>query len=437
MVDNMEYVLFPYGVESNSENISRLRHCLSSLAGSDCNIIYPCFTALSPLSSAALRINILQAVYKGEYYTDSYDMKNIETRIRNHQELIWFWGPEEVVSQAKLLLESNTLNMGDTPLKLGTVSLINAASEFNKGTGELCRSGSFDSSFGAKYSSLKRVIDYLDNQTSYLHRSFHTLCFVPRARRTSETVRGGEAVNKLHQEYIRSHLWGYAPWYVMQDSKLELLEYKEINRDFTDVIQAVKNTEALYIADEEASRFVHSLFLGNTDFAPPILSTVPTAYSMQKLPADLNYYTVETLDTKIKKFNHKLVVVDLKENFQQGIHADDPVIEPFAVNDSCIDKHQTFACMVYKVNIEHPASLGIQLELKHKGYRLLMITPPKETWIYDNSGNLVTLDIPCYGFWNKTNPAYPMEHPFYFYADKMDALTDRIISYVKDQTNFA
>lgn len=93
--------------------------------------------------------------------------------------------------------------------------------------------------------------------------------------------------------------------------------------------------------------------------------------------------------------------------------------------------------MVYKVNIEHPASLGIQLELKHKGYRLLMITPPKETWIYDNSGNLVNLDIPCYGFWNKTNPAYPMEHPFYFYADKMDAVTDRIISYVKDQTNFA
>lgn len=436
MVDNMEYVIFPYGIESKIENISRLRHCLNSLVGSDCNIIYPCFTALSPLSSATLRINILQTVYKGQYYTDSYDMQNIEARIRNHNEFIWFWGPEEVVSKAKILLESNALHMGDTPLKLGTVSLINAASEFNKGTGELCRSGSFDSSFGAKYSSLKRVIDYLDNHNSYLHRSFHTLCFVPRARRTSKTVRGGEAVNKLHKEYIRSHLWGFAPWYVMQDSKLELLEYKEINRDFADVIQAVKNTEAVYIAEEEASRFVHSLFLGNTNHAPPILNTVPAAYSTQKLPTEFSYYTIETLDPKIKKFNHKLVVVDLKENFQNGIHTEDPVISPFAVNDSCIDKNQTSACMVYKVNIEHPASLEIQLALKNKGYRLLMITPPKETWIYDNFGNLVNLDIPCYGFWNKTNTAYPMEYPFYFYADKMDALTDSIITYVKDQTNF-
>lgn len=432
----MEYALFPYAIESKIENISRLRHCLNSLVGSDCNIIYPCFTALSPLSSATLRINILQTVYKGQYYTDSYDMQNIEARIRNHNEFIWFWGPEEVVSKAKILLESNALHMGDMPLKLGTVSLINAASEFNKGTGELCRSGSFDSSFGAKYSSLKRVIDYLDNHNSYLHRSFHTLCFVPRARRTSKTVRGGEAVNKLHKEYIRSHLWGFAPWYVMQDNKLELLEYKEINRDFADVIQAVKNTEAVYIAEEEASRFVHSLFWGNTNYAPPILNTVPSAYSTQKQPAEFSYYTIETLDPKIKKFNHKLVIVDLKENFQNGIHAEDPVISPFAVSDSCIDKNQTFACMVYKVNIEHPASLEIQLALKNKGYRLLMITPPKETWIYDNFGNLVNLNIPCYGFWNKTNTAYPMEYPFYFYADKVDALTDSIISYVKDQTNF-
>ncbi|EGQ6018547.1 hypothetical protein IU970_004209 [Salmonella enterica subsp. enterica serovar Sandiego] len=432
----MEYILFPYDIESNREKISRLKHCLSSLSGADCNIIYPCFTALSPLSSAALRINILKAVYKDEYYTDSYDMQNIEARIRNYQELIWFWGPKEVVSKAKLLLESNTINMGDTPQKLGTVSLINAASEFNKGTAELCRSGSLDSYFGAKYSSLKRVIDYIDNRTSYIHRSFHTLCFVPRARRTSETVRGGEAVNKLHREYIRSHLWGYAPWYVMQDSKLELLEYKEINRDFADVIQAVKNTEALYIADEEASRFVHSLFIGNTNFAPPILNSASRACGMHNQPANFNYYTVETLDPKIKEFNHQLVVVDLQENFQQCIHTENKTIIPFTVNDICIDKHQTSACMVYKVNIEHPASLDIQIELKNKGYRLLMITPPKETWIYDNSGNLVNLDIPCYGFWNKTNPAYTMEYPFYFYADKMNALTDRIISYVKDQNNF-
>lgn len=406
--------------ETKEQSIERLKFELSSFNNFNINYNYvsPIHSKEFPEKALKARLSILKNVYKNDYHTDSFDINRIIKRIQDGDELIWFWGSRSEVKNLFSYFHSNKDTLFPN-LTLGTVTAINAKEEFGKGTAELCRSGSTDSTITGKPPIIYRTLEYLLNHETDLHNKYHTLCLVPRTRKSETGIRGGEAVKTIHTKYLRSRFWGYAPWYVMQGGVLEVLEYREINRNVQDVIKAIKSDELWYITDIEEAKFVKNLCLINFNISPKILNDTFELESRNVMGSLLS-----VKDENIKEFNHETIICGSEEAIKSSKQYSFKEALSKLIKNVC-------SCKVIRLNLMNKTHTAIQREIRKLGFRLTMISPPKNSWHIDDRGQRCEVNVPAYGFWCLPNKYLTIEPPYYINFDVVDRLESNILNYLR------
>jgi len=370
-------------------------------AGFSCELT-PVQTARFAERAVAMRLGILQRVYAGEYFTDSFDVPRLSERIRGSREFIWFWGRSQTVN-AWLDAEVND----PATCELGTVSVIDSSDEFGAGMGEICRSGSM-TPVPLKPYAVKRIIDFLSGAIPVLHHAFHTLLLVPRVRAAAPGIRGGRSVNTIHRKYIRSRFWGFAPWYVMQGGFLECLEYREVNRSLSDVLRGIDTFSTIYLAHEDEREFVGALFAMN-------LPAQADAVSFATQPpgaARARFRRVGQASEAIRPYNH--LAFELADGGDNS--------ELLVTLDGIDATLQDAACTVVSLDLSLPHTLGIQQALRDRGYRLTCIRPPRS----------VGADkVPCRGSWARPNPRWRLVAPHYVVRKSPYAHEQRVLQHLR------
>lgn len=358
------------------------------------NFLVPAETSRSPRVSVSARLDILRRVYRGDYHTDSYALERLADCVARGDELIWFWGESGEVAKLRAAMRSRSGRL--SRLKLGTVSVIDSSQEFGDGSGELCRSGSMDRRLGAKVSSLWRVLSYMTGTDSAVCDRYHSLLLVPRVRRSSPGIRGGEAVNAIHRRYVQSRFWGFAPWYVMQGGVLEVLELRECNRDPGDVRRAVLRSAPWIFADEGESRFATALCEISLGARPSLASAVVRA--VPRFRAGLFFPS----GRELRRFNPA---------FLRATGRADSGGAPF--DEKCRELTRAgAACSAVRLRLDEPRQAVAQIWLRRRGFRLTAIVPPKTTWVA-RDGRRRSVQTPPYGFWCRPRPGLKLELPFY------------------------
>lgn len=416
---NSPLLCFPS--ETTIKHIEKLKEELKSFSNfnAENNYISPLITKQFPEKSLKVRLSILKKVYKGDYFTDSYDISRIVKRIQDGDEQIWFWGSSHEIENLNSYFHSG-LNCIAHDFSLGSVTAINVENEFGQGVAELCRSGSTDFIITGRPPIIYRTLGYLLSDEKDLHNKYHTLCLVPRTRKSETNIRGGEAVKTIHTKYLQSRFWGYAPWYVMQGGVLEMLEYREINRDVQDVISAIKSNKVWYISNSDEAQFVRNLCRINFNIFPEIINA-PISYESK----DIMGILLSVNDENIKEFNHETIICASKE-----VVTNNHKQYPFKKLLFNLLKSQC-SCKVIRLNLTNMHHCAIQEEIRKLGFKLTMISPPKNSWFIDGSGQKQTVEIPPYGFWCLPNPALTIALPYYINFGEIDVVEYEILSYVK------
>jgi hypothetical protein len=414
-MNHMHQLCYPW--EDKIQTLKRLQEEINKYSSFDPskNQLTPEITRLFPLRSIAIRLSILYRVYKDDYHTDSFDIDRLSKRIIDNNELIWFWGSQENMNYIQNYLSPETVQ---NQFLAGTVTAINVNKEFGPGTAELCRSGSTDTIVKGKLPILHRTLSYLTDKNSLLYKKFHTLCLVPRTRKSTEDIRGGEAVNTIHNKYLRSRFWGYAPWYVMQGGFLEFLEFREINRDVADVIQAIKLSSNWYIADDKEADVVRNLCILNFNLTPPLVNA--SNYFPNRL-VSIPYLHLKCSDEKIRLFNHETIICYPDENSESYDLIDGDKFFSLLEATEC-------SCKVVRLNLLDERSIFIQKILKHLGFKFSMMSPPKVSWVMKND-KYVDITLPPYGYWSFPNPKYIIEPPFYFKYRRGSSTEEQLVNY--------
>lgn len=413
--------LFCFTSELKEQTINRLKLQLDSFNNFNPNYNYvPPIEAKSfPEKAMKARLSILKSVYHNDYHTDSFEVDRIIERIQRGNELIWFWGSKKEVDKLLSYFYSDKNNLLPN-FALGTVTAINVGEEFGKGAAELCRSGSTDFFITGKPPIIHRTLGYLLNNETDLHNQYHTLCLVPRTRKSEIGIRGGEAVKIIHTKFLRSRFWGYAPWYVMQGGVLEMLEYREINRDVKDVIKAIKSDELWYVVNSEEAEYVKALCLINFNISPEISGDIFEIDSKNVMGSLLS-----VKDKSIKAFNHETIICDSNvnpiTNFKQLIFKE---LLSNLMENVC-------SCKVIRLNLLNKTHTAIQRDIRKLGFKLTMISPPKRSWCIDGNGLSSEVYIPPYGFWCLPNKALTIAPPYYINFSVVGKLESDILSYLK------
>ncbi|HVV69159.1 MAG TPA: hypothetical protein VG895_00315 [Patescibacteria group bacterium] len=418
----MTLPLLCYPYENKEKSISRLSEKLKEYPDfcHKKNYISSIESKSAALQALDVRLNILKSVYQNDYHTDCFDYQRLAQRIHEDDEHIWFWGDQiEITKLRNYFKEKNAFIL---PL-LGTVTAISAFDEFSLGTAELCRAGSSARNFKGSPAIIYRVLQFLTKAETYLYDRYHTFILVPRTRFSTENVRGGEAVKKIHTEFIRSRFWGYAPWYVMQGGMLEFLEFREINRDTNDVVKAIMQEIPWYIANLAEADYVKTLCLLNFQYAPTIITSAkPPKINFHKVSASMQAST----DTKLRAFNHETLICHSDNNQdlpKSSISSFDTLFSLLLENDS--------ACKVVRLNLLDHSHLSIQEFLYEHGFRLLNISPPKLSWVIHN-GQKKIIEQPPYGFWSMPSKNFPLAPPYYINNKTIDNLELNILNYIKN-----
>ncbi|MFD7730113.1 hypothetical protein ACFV6F_06980 [Kitasatospora phosalacinea] len=397
--------------------ITHLRAALSRAPGFDpaLNTVAPVESAASAAVAVEVRMRVLLDTYRGDYRTDSFAVERLAAQVREQRESIWFWGGSAEVSRLRAALRGGRLPADWQPA-LGTVTVLDAEAEFGPGHGELCRSGSTSGEFGAKAPIMWRTLGFLDGRESGLRDAFHSLVLTPRNRPSTATVRGGEAIHRIHTHYVRSRFWGYAPWYVMQGGVLELTEFRESNRDPQDVRTALESTGTWYFADAAEADFAAALCRISFDVGVP--TQVGTGSATRSLRARLT--TPASAD--LERDNHGTVSVD----------EDGPLLFEDALEQ--LDRLPV-CCAVAHVPLTDPATVPLQRLLGERGFRLTAVLPPKRTWIVRDG---VTRDIETRptGMWSRPRPGLPVVAPYYTGSVPGTRAERTVLSYLRDRLAF-
>lgn len=362
------------------------------------NCIRPEELYSNPVNSLKLRAEILLNVYKGEYHTDSFNYERLSRNILNNKENIWFWGVAEEIEKARFILSKSSINEVDCrELCLGTVTMLSVENEYGIGYKELCRSGSTDISLGAKAFILYRTLDYINDNGKNSYYSNHTQVLVPRNRKSTSTIRGGEAVNKIHSKYARSRFWGFSPWYLMQGNNIEILDFRECNKNPEHVKMAIESSDTWLFVNENEALFCKTLSELNFGIAPKI--EVLNGYKINnKLGNRANLIMPE--DEKLINANHITIAVDNK-----GKYEFDDALKNCEKASPC--------CLVVKLDLTDTNNLNVQKILIEKGYRLTNITPPKIIYNYTSRGTR-EIKINPFGYWSKPRKSEKLILPHYY-----------------------
>lgn len=419
-MNNSPIFCFPY--ESNEEIQLRLKNELKKYTkfDSEKNCVLPKISQCFPEKAMNTRLSILTQVYNNDYHTDSFDTSRIIKRINDNNELIWFWGAESQIKRLLLYFHSKK-KVGPKNLLLGTVTAINASEEFGLGVAELCRSGSIDNILPGKPPIIHRILSYLSKEDESLYNRFHTLCLVPRTRKSEPGIRGGEAVHTIHTKYLRSRFWGFAPWYVMQGGLLELLEYREINRNIEDIINDTNLDNYLYILDFNEAEFVKCLYSLNFNRSPNIINDLD----------DLDYFNIKASllsvnDPNIKEFNHETLICYTaleSQNSKTSCHSFNDLLNVLLV--------ETCSCKVVRLNLMEKSHLAIQKRIKDLGFKLTMISPQRITWYLNDRSELININEPAHGFWCLPNASLRIAPPYYVDFKTNNVLEEYTLTYLR------
>lgn len=389
----MNTPIFCYQTTSADELMSLLRQTLESLPF-DCtsNVIEPAESVTDSEYSLSQRANILLRVYRQDYHTDSFDFERLARRMHTYDECIWFWGSEEQVARYRL---NNKAQNKVEDLALGTVSLLNGETEFGIGVGELCRSGSMDFEIGGKAYMLNRQLRYMSEPSSVLSEKYHAKVLVPRNCTTTDEIRGGEAVHTLHKKYLRSMFWGFAPWYVMQGGRLEMLDFRQCNRDPDDVVKGIESAKPWLFSNNAEADFAAAMCRMNIGFSPEMEILESDLKGSCELLGELHLPE----DKETERQNHGILIVSSEGN----VLAKDGLI---SLNQS------NTCCKIVRLELDNPQHHALQTTLHELGYQLTSILPAKHTSIV-RDGAYLPLQIPAYGFWSLPNKSFVTAFPYY------------------------
>lgn len=411
-------------LEMSSDLLNSLRRQLGELGHLNWNnhFLMPEETSIFPEHSILARLQILKRVYAGDYHTDSFDISRLATRIRKGEEFVWFWGNNTEIDRLREYFHRDCSEVpGD--LNLGTVSMIAADAEYGRGYAEICRSGSMDTSIGAKRSSLYRVIRYMEGMDQGLYDYFHTLTLTPRVRASVPGIRGGEAVHRLHSKYIKSRFLGFAPWYVMQGGVIEQLEYRELHRVPEDVTAALKSANGWYFSSEREANFAANLCEMSYGIRPICHVGKFPSTSEANIKFSANFLEPESVE--LRPYNPSTLICEpgeeqgeFRSHFENWIRTN-------------------YACHVVRLRLDNASVVPFQEEILRLGFKLTSISGPKRTWV-KISGGKTHLELPAYGFWTLPNRHHEIAQPFYFgqhesWVDPIErAVGDYLFSYLRE-----
>lgn len=346
-----------------------------------------------PRAAVQARASVLKAVYGGDYHTDSFDVARLAGRVADGSERVWFWGdPEEL----RRIWNETAAGVERTVPRVGTVSVLDATAEFGAGHLEMCRSGSLSAVAATPFSVL-RVFEFLQGDLDG-NGPVDAIILVPRARASRDGIRGGEAVNRLHREKIRSSFWGFAPWYVMQGGFLEILEYREVLRERRAVLSALK-LGSLFFCDESDRRYVEALLQHNLGNSGAQLVTLPSdGGTVEQSLAQLSDSPPD-----LRRFNHVTLAAQRSGRTPIG---------------EALQLGADYASTVVRIDLADPASLGTQALLNKSGFTLTCFSPGKAS----RKGSRREM----WGYWSRPNPELSLAPPFYW-RESPPSVNDAVI----------
>jgi hypothetical protein len=361
-----------------------------------------------------LRLSVLLRTYAGQYYTDSFEQARLVEQIRRGDEHIWFWGDPEQIALARAELA----RPADAPvaeLALGTVTVLSAEQEFGPGHGELCRSGSVDRSIGAVPAILHRMIGYHSGADRAVHDRYHTLLLAARNRPSSAGVRGGEAVQHIHCQHVRSRFWGIVPFYVMQGDVIECTELRESNRDPADVRRALHDSPPWWFADPRDADYAEALCRLNFGFVPSLRLLAGRA-----APADSGMRVILPPSKALLATNHATVRPDAG-NGSLGLAA---AVASAESADPC--------CVAVHLALDEPRRAADQAWLADRGYVLTAVSAPKLSW-QRVQGQLRPVRISATGIWCRTRAGFPVIGPHYLRRDGADPAEQAVLEQLRSR----
>jgi hypothetical protein len=378
------------------------------------NAVGPEETATNPLVALEVRLSVLSRTYRGDYHTDSFDLERLAGQIQDGDEAIWFWGHASEIARLRAVLRGED---DARALSLGTVTVLSVEAEFGPGHGELCRSGS-QSDFNARGAIVYRTLGYIDGRERWLRARYHTLTLVPRNRPSTDQIRGGEAIHRIHARHVQSRFWGFAPWYVMHGGVLELLDHRESNRDPNDVIAGLDASVGWYFADPEEAAYAEALCRVNFDRAPRI-SVSQRQQTSPGLAAELHLPP----SAGLTRFNHGTLVVGRGAGGLSVEHG----LERLAAVEVC--------CAVVRLPLDDEDAVPLQRTLRQRGFRLTSIRPPKKTWLLKGETRIPVETTAC-GFWSRPRVDLEVVPPYYRECEGKTGPERTVMRYLRDHLDF-
>ncbi|WP_428262084.1 hypothetical protein [Haliangium sp.] len=397
---------------------AELRAALATMAfDPERNVVGPEVTSRNPEAALEVRLSVLRRTYRGDYHTDAFDIERLGRQIRSGDEAIWFWGEGAEIDRLRAVLEGGD---GSRDLDLGTVTVLSGEGEFGEGHGELCRSGS-QSRFSARGAIVYRTLGYVEERERWLRGRYHTLTLVPRNRPSTDEVRGGEAIHRIHSRYVQSRFWGFAPWHVMQGGVLEMLDHRESNRDPSDVVAGLEASAGWHFADADEAAYAEALCQVNFGLAPPVV-VAPAPRGTGGLAAKLHL----PASAELTRYNHGALTVgaDGADGAGDEVGA---ALERLASTDVC--------SAVVSLPLDLAAAVPVQRMVAERGFRLTSIRPPKVTWLLRDEQRR-EVRTGAYGYWCRPRADLEVVQPYYRGCDSDDASERTILQYLRDRLDF-
>jgi hypothetical protein len=279
-------------LESTAGRASRWSALLTSVeAPIEDRIVVTDETTPASLVAVTERCRVLMSVYEGDYHTDAIELDRLAAKVAAGRERIFFWGDLAAIGKLREDIGRAKRETGIDPdlLALGTASLLDASEIFGEGVWELSRTGSTSASVAALEPNLAILQALLCSDQAADRPPLHTLFATPRNRVSGPSLRGGAAIHRMHVRDLRSAFLGLAPWYVMQQGFLEILDYRELHRDPTQVGVLVRQAPGPWFADETDADYAASLIRLSFELdpnTPDDINPCETGFAIHE-PSDL------------------------------------------------------------------------------------------------------------------------------------------------------
>ncbi len=358
-------------------------------------------TRKNPALTCKLRKAAILEGYRGDYKAAELDNEVVIRRVSKGKERVYFWGKAQKISELRSIFSGNKRTSLSSKKEIGTTTLLVGSCLARKGyaeIGRLANGWASNGPFEVTAMAIREAFAAWDPQR------LHTVIALPRNRPGGPRAVAGVPAQRMHLAEIRSNFWGIAPWYVLQENKIELLDYREVSRSPSLVKEGISSGGPVYVADPGDRAYVRNLFKLNGLAGPAIV--VRRGGNDEKIgwncPARVGtnvlYLTCPSQDgTGMNLENIERSHLKMKE--------------PVAI---------------VEVPMEDEKSLKFQRVLKARGYLLTCVSPPKAI-PFGRKKNRDGLT----GYWYKNLATLKTAAPYYFSVRELSSLERSIIQRLK------